>query len=236
MACMKGMIAPAITACLLLGSCDEGRIFGSQDIETRGGTPARLTATATGADEWPEGYSVALAGFADGNEYALISKNIDTREDGLTDMILSDIPDGTSTVELCVIDRLRRRVATFASAAFTREDTVMIHAGDVDVSPAAAIQKEILNTSCAQCHGGAGHAAASLDLTAGMSFQSLVGIPSVKEEGTLRVKPGDSSASLLYRFLSTTESATWNYDHSVEVVAPEKLELIRDWIDAGAKY
>ncbi len=52
----------------------------------------------------------------------------------------------------------------------------------------------------------------------------------------MRVEPGHSSSSVLYRILSTDESAGWNYDHSVEVVASEKLDLIKNWIDAGAKY
>lgn len=228
-------LLPAALCLTTLGSCDEGRIEGESAVETRAGTPARVVADVAGDTRWPDGYSVALAGFADGNEYALISKNVTPDGTGHIDAILDDIPDNTSSVELCVIDRLRRRVATFITTGYAAGDTIRLEGSGIDISQAAAIQKEIFNTTCAQCHGGSGYAAASLHLTEGKSFHDLVDVPSVKEE-RLRVKPGDSGESVLYRILSTNESAGWNYDHSVEVVANEKLELIRSWIDAGAKY
>ncbi len=217
--------------------CDEGRIYDDYEFEGPEGLAARVTATVTGADQWPEGYALAVAGFADGSEYALISKNAEAGPDGSCDVVLTGIPREVTSVELCAIDRLRRRVGTFAKAECSEKaDTIRLAAGNVDASPAAAIQAEIFNTTCTQCHGGADFAAARLDLTSGNAFAELIGVESVKEPGRMRVEPGHSSSSVLYRILSTDESAGWNYDHSVEVVASEKLDLIKNWIDAGAKY
>ncbi|MDE6814045.1 MAG: hypothetical protein K2J28_09515, partial [Duncaniella sp.] len=58
--------------------------------------------------------------------------------------------------------------------------------------------------------------------------------PSVKLPDMNRVKPGESGESVLYLILGGNVSSSWSYDHSVEVVRQEKLDLIRNWIDGGA--
>ncbi|MDE5846305.1 MAG: hypothetical protein K2H71_03035, partial [Muribaculaceae bacterium] len=201
-----------------------------------GGT-ARFAGTISGTDTWSQGYTLALAGFEDGNDYALISKNIEiSGTDGNYDITLSGIPGEVTSIELCAIDRLRRRVATFLSADYQPQDgTLQISAEGVDMSMSTAIQTEIFNTTCTQCHGGSGYAAAGLDLLADDSFGNLISIPSRKIPGMDRVAPGSSNESELFLILSSDISADWNYDHSVEVVRQEKLDLIRNWIDNGAK-
>ncbi|MDE6120330.1 MAG: hypothetical protein K2F63_00920, partial [Muribaculaceae bacterium] len=82
-----------------------------------------------------------------------------------------------------------------------------------------------------QCHGASGFAAAGLDLTGPGSFSRLIGVSATKVPGALRVAPGNSNESVLYNILSTDASAAWSYDHSVEVVDPKRLELIKNWID-----
>ena len=214
-------------------SCDEGRIYNDDTVQTEEGGSARFTGKISGTDTWSPGYTLALAGFEDGNDYALISKNIEIAgTDGKYDITLSGIPGEVNVIELCAIDRLRRRVATFLSAEYSPQGaTIQISDDGVDMSMAAAIQTEIFNTTCIQCHGGTGHAAAGLDLLAGNSFGNLIGIPSRKIPGTDRVSPGKSGESELFMILDSDISADWNYDHSVEVVRQEKLDLIRNWID-----
>ncbi|MBD5263814.1 MAG: hypothetical protein HDS39_07060 [Bacteroides sp.] len=228
-----------ILAALALGvaSCDEGRIYNDDTVLTEEGGTARFAGTISGTDTWSTGYTLALAGFEEGNDYALISKNIEiSGADGSYDITLSGIPGEVTSIELCAIDRLRRRVATFLSAGYQpQEGTLQISAEGVDMSMSTAIQNEIFNTTCTQCHGGAGYAAAGLDLLAGSSFGNLISTPSRKIPGMDRVAPGSSNDSELFLILSSDLSADWNYDHSVEVVRQEKLDLIRNWIDNGAK-
>ena len=221
------------TLSLGLVSCDEGRIYNDETVQTEDGGTVRFTGSISGASTWSQGYTLALAGFEDGNDYALISKNIETAgTDGKYDITLSGIPGEVTTVELCAIDRLRRRVATFLSAEYSPQGCILQSDAEViDMSMSAAIQTEIFNTTCIQCHGGTGHAAAGLDLRAGNSFGSLIGIPARKITGTDRVSPGKSGESELFLILDSDISADWNYDHSVEVVRQEKLDLIRNWID-----
>ncbi len=222
-----------IATLFVISSCDEGRIYNDDVVQTEEGGTAHFSGTVTGIDSWSSGYTLALAGFEDGNDYALISKNIDTSvKDGQYDVTLSGIPGEVKTIELCAIDRLRRRVATFLSTDYNAQTgTIQINADNVDMSMSAAIQNEIFNTTCVQCHGGTGHAAAGLDLLTGNSFDNLISVPSRKMPEMDRVAPGNSNESELYLILSTNASADWNYDHSVEVVRQEKLDLIRNWID-----
>lgn len=216
-----------------LPSCDEGRIYNTDHVQTVEGGIARFSGTVTGNETWSSGYTLALAGFEDGNDYALISKNIETSlSDGKCDITLSGIPVEVTDIELCAIDRLRRRIATFLSSDYSPQaGTLQISAEGIDISMATAIQTEIFNTTCIQCHGGTGHAAVGLDLLAGQSFGNLISVPSRKIPGMDRVVPGKSDASELFLILDTDMSADWNYDHSVEVVRQEKLDLIRNWID-----
>ena len=227
---LKLYTLPLLTAALC--GCDEGRIADVVIETARDGMAAHVRVSTEGAESWSKDYTIAVAGFADGNEYALISKNAQIGADGLCDVVLTGIPVEASTVEVCAIDRLRRRVASFASVQCNPSaDTIRLEDSKVDLHMSGAIQREIFNTTCTQCHGGSGFAAAGLNLTAGQSMTQLIGVESTKQPGMLRVTPGASDASVLYRILSTTESAAWSYDHSVEVVAQERLELIKNWID-----
>lgn len=225
-----------MSALIILVSCDEGRLYGEDVLISQEGGNARIIATVAGLETWSEQYTLAVAGFEDGNEFALISKNIEPAvTDGKCDVVLTGIPPEVSTVELCAIDRLRRRVATFASSAYVIEnDTLMINITSVDLSMSKAIQKEIFNTTCIQCHGGSNHIAAGLNLIDGESFSNMITVPSVKVPDMNRVQPGNSASSVLYLILSESASSTWSYDHSVEIVRQEKLDLIRNWIDGGA--
>lgn len=220
---------------IALAACDEGRIPDVQIETRREGLSARASMPVKGYESWPAGYTLALAAFNDGNEFAVISKNISVGEKGICNVVLTGIPTDANSVELCAIDRLRRRIATFATMpADAATDTIRFESETLDLSMFGAIQREVFNTTCTQCHGGAGFAAAGLNLTAGKSYADLVGCVSAKQPGELRVDPGAPDRSLLYRILASDESATWSYDHSVEVTAQETLDLIHNWIENGA--
>ncbi len=218
---------------LALTGCDEGRIYDNYVTEGSAGQTATVRVSgARGADRWFAGYSLAVAGFTAGSEYALISKNIELDDAGNCEIELSGIPSETQSVELCVVDRLRRRVAVFKSVDVKGSESLNIVSDGEDLSPENAIQREIFNTTCINCHGGASFSAASLNLTEGRAFSELIGVISVKEPQEMRVMPGNPEKSVLYNILSGNESADWKYDHSVEITMPEKLDLIKNWIKA----
>lgn len=217
---------------LAMAACDEGKIYPTTGYGPRQGRTVRLSGDLRGVDSYPEGYTLSLSGFSDESEYAVISRNV--LDAGGT--LLEGIPDEVTRVSLCVIDRLRKPVVEFGSIPLGEAtDTVEMEVGQLDCSMFGAIDRAVFQTTCAQCHGATGYAAGGLNLTTGRAYGDLVGVPSRVVPGETRVVAGESANSLLYKALSTGMSATWRYDHSSEVVNPATLELIRDWIDNGAK-
>jgi hypothetical protein len=226
------LLLSALTLAPLCGltSCDDGAVVESNstdaDVNDRSVT---LEGTLSGWDGWADGMSVALAGFEDDNDYAIISKPVTTAE-GLT---LSQIPENVTTVALCVINRLRQRVATFQEIDFTQQ-TATMNVGALNVSMYSCIQQTVFNTTCAHCHGGSNFAAAGLNLTEGKSYNGLVNHASKKVDGGTLVVPGDAEESVLTRVLGSSLTSTWGYDHSKEVLDANVLSLIDSWINAGA--
>lgn len=205
-----------VLAVLLASACDEGKIYEEEFDNTREGAVVKAEGDFSGMGQWDNGYTLVLAGYGDSN-YAEISKEITSGT-----IVLSGIPASVTTVEIGVINRLRQRVATFSSLPINALATDTIHwaVGTCNSSVHAAVQKRIFNTTCANCHGGSNHAAAGLDLTEGKSYDALVGKASTKCSGAMLVAPGDTASSLLYTILMTDASASWAYDHSVEVLDP----------------
>lgn len=231
-------ILPLI-AILFLASCDDGRIDETHTYVADGRT-VRLTATVRGTDTWPRGYDLALAGFADASDYASVVRLLRPDDDGTLDVTLGGIPADVTTVELCVLNTLHQRVATYArltSADLTRSGTIPFDAGTADVAMFRALQTQLFDLRCTSCHGGSDHAARGLYLTDGRSYDALVGVPSRRLPDQLLVQPGNSRSSLLYQVLTTDLTATWGQPHT-DMLSPDKdshlLNLLHDWIQNGA--
>ena len=147
-------------------------------------------------------------------------------------IVLSGIKDDVRLVRLCVLDRLRRHIVTFSQTDISSAtDTVRMDVGKVNVAMFNAIQQNILNTTCANCHGAANQAAAGLYLTEGRSYEALVGKPSKRVEGKMLVEPGNAAASVLHQVLNTNLSESWHYNHASEVTSADMLQLIDNWIN-----
>ena len=181
---------------LALLSCDDGRIYDTEAILPEEGRVVELTGEVTGSN-WTDKYSVVLAGFGEDSEYAIITKSVPLT--GKTKVVLSGISDEVTRMELCVINRLRKRIVTlqaFECPATT--DTIRLEAAPVDAGMYATIQDRLFNTTCAACHGYGERAAAGLFLTEGRSHAALVGKESVKVPGMLLVAEGNAEESVLY--------------------------------------
>ncbi len=230
--------ATAVATILLLTACDDGRIYNEVEVDSNGRS-ARLTATITGLDRWTDNYTVALAGFANDDDYASIAKAVQTDDDGQVSMTMNNIPDEVTSVRLCVLDRLRRHVVTFCEvSAEGVRDTIRLEPGTVDVRMFNAIQQGFLNTTCANCHGASNYAAAGLDLTEGKAYAAMVGQASKKVDGHLLVEPGNATGSVLHMVLNNehVDGISMNhFDLVSEKTAQFILPLIDNWIDAGAQ-
>ena len=155
-------------------------------------------------------------------------------DDGTVDITMSGVAEEVTTLEVCAINRIRKRVATYyeLDCSTLGDDTIRIDAGRLDVGMFATIQQDIFDRTCTGCHGEGRW----LDLSAGTSYQTLVGQPSTVFEGRTRVLPGSAAESVLYTILTTSESADLGTDHQTQfTLSEEQFALIGDWIDDGAK-
>lgn len=226
-----------IFATIFFASCDDGRIYDDKTGNTTTGTTLKFTGKLQGSDLWDDGYTLALAVFGKDNEYAINAKNISaTSSDAETTVILSGITDAASTVELCVINRLRERVVSFASIDYkTDEDTIIMNVGEMNVGLHSAIQQTIFNTTCVHCHSAnAQEGVAYLSLTAENSYDALVGKESRKKPGEYLVKPGEPANSVIYSILKNDAGKDWRYDHGKEVLNGNRMTLLENWIKCGA--
>lgn len=219
---------------LALVGCDDGKIY-PEDVKVDGdGLSITVKGEFQGCDQYSgSNYSIVVAAFKDGDNYATVSKPLN---DGTDDIVLKNVDANVSTVEVCVITRLRERVVTLASQSVDASggDTdVVFNAGEVNVSPFNAINMNIFATTCTQCHGATGVSAASLNLMPEEAYRNLVDVPSTVIEGEMRVKPGDASASTLWQAVATDISEAWPFDHS-NLLTPERSGFVEYWINFGA--
>lgn len=236
----KNIICSLLLLAGMLASCDEGDIPAKQPVLDVSGRAAKVSVQLTGADNWPSSYTLAVAAFAEGNEYASYVKDISAASDGTGKLTCYNIPDGVKTLEVCAVNSLRKRMVSFASIDISEvTDTIEFNAGALNVGMYKTIQDNLFTTRCAACHGlGSGSPAAGLHLDEGNSYTSLVGQASTIVSDGVRVKAGDAAGSVLYQFLSTNVSNGMGVDHSVMLVSDGdlvKLRLVRDWINNGAK-
>ncbi len=221
---------------LLLCACDEGDILETASIdESASRRIVHLTARMTGFDQWSSDYTVVLASFGD-TEYATIQKAV-RQDNGVVDMTLS-CSQALTDFEVCVTNKLRKRVATFASVSvLAGRDTVDFAAGDLDVGMYSAVQKGVFNRWCVACHGSNGSAADSLFLTEALSYEALVGKSAHNVEDGVLVVPGSSEESRLHKVIYGYEDQKGlRHEHKdILVNQPNLLLLVDEWIDAGAE-
>ena len=215
---------------MLLASCDEGKILNdaSGSGEDSEGVTVRLAQPVTGAESY-EGtpYSLALAAFADGNEYALKSRNIRAGE---ADVELQAVDASkASKAELCVISSLRERIVSFGSVELDGSPVATLEPARTDASLTGAVET-MLMANCAQCHGGSNHAAAGLWLTDGHVNAEALNVASKKVPDLKRVQPGSHGSSVLWQVVATDLSSEWGYDHS-KLLNSSSTKLLATWID-----
>lgn len=226
---VKGIILFALPG--ILAACDDGKIYPSENDNFGGdGITVTMIGKISGSENaYGSGYSLALAAFSDGNSFAVVSKSVGDGDDGVT---LSNVSTSASTIELCIINSLRKKVMTLASMSLKEgnDKNVTFNVGDIDASPFAVIDNNIFSATCIQCHGATGHAAAGLDLQPGEAYRMLVDVPSTVVEGLKRVEPGNASASTLWEAVATDESASWTFNHS-NLLTSDESGFIENWIN-----
>ncbi len=136
---MKKYILFFFLPVLLVGlhACDEGRIYENAVVATGEGRTVKMTGRISGVDKWSGDYSVVVAGFDDESDYAIVSKVVPASESDNDEiqLTMSGITDEVTTVELCVINKLRKRIVSLVAMECTEiADTILMDAGTVDAS------------------------------------------------------------------------------------------------------
>lgn len=221
----------AAAVLLSLSACDDGKIYPEDVVVGGEGLTVTVKGEFTGCNLYDgSDFSIVIAAFNDGDNFATVSKPL---TDGTDDITLKNVDPNASTVEICVINRLRERVLTLASQnveTSAGNADIIFNAGEINASPYEAINRQIFTTSCAQCHGATGVAAASLNLMPEEAYRNLVNVPSTVVPGEKRVAPGDAAASTLWQALATDISEAWRFDHS-NLLTPERCEFVKFWIN-----
>ena len=232
-ACRKMSICMLAAVALAFTACDDGKIYPDNSTIESTGFTLTMKGELTGCSQYDgSGFTVALAAFEDGNDFAVVSKNL---FDGTDDVTVTNVDRKVATVEICVINRLRERVFTLMSQNVegSASEDVIFNVGEVNVGMFPVISSEIFTKTCLQCHGGTGTAAAGLDLSPEKAYADLVNVPSKVVEGEMIVDPGDASASTLWQIVATDISDTWSFDHS-NLLTTDKSSFIQSWINKGA--
>ncbi len=230
-----------IMSIIALTSCDDGLIEEKTSTPTTTDTyTLQITGKIEGTDTWSGSYTVALACFDEGNEYAVIAKSLSS---GTNDTItLKGVPSTATTAEIAVISPLRERIATLYSydipADASKEDTLKIHMTEkLNASMFAAINKQLFQgNNCSRCHQGASPAA-QLDLTTENAYSHIVNVPAHKQPDMMRIAPGDAEHSFLYKVI-TDPSVQLSYSHTglfTDPVPQAFQQIMKSWIDSGAK-
>jgi hypothetical protein len=98
------------------------------------------------------------------------------------------------------------------------------------------VQDQVLTPSCVftTCHDSA--AGGGLNLTKGKSYSSLVGVAAFGAASKTRVVAGNSQQSYLIEKLTSASPASGvQMPQGGDPLPAAKLEMIKSWIEAGAK-
>ncbi len=225
-------------------SCDDGRIYEEDYLPDTSGKVMKLTATISGMDSWAKGYSLVLAGFDKNEDYAIITKPVPfPKEDkGEVELIMSGIPQDVTTLHLCVVNRQRELVHSYAEIKCdpNEKDTIRMEGIQKDVNMFDVVQAEVFSDEeygCTKCHGETGSFAGGVNLLKGHSYDCLINKKSnVAGQDTTVITPGNADVSTLYLILGTKYGERLRYPHSnILINSYANISLIRDWINNGAK-
>lgn len=110
----------------------------------------------------------------------------------------------------------------------------------VAVPPEVSFSKDvqpILTKECADCHG-AKKAKAKLNMDPSVAYKSLVNAPSTEVKGAALVTPGHPETSILWLKVSHAQKEGDPMPKGMfgaKKLPQEQLDLIKAWIEGGAK-
>ena len=241
---MYYLLVLIITSCsLFLASCDDGHVDDPVYNDYSEKYIVKITGTFKSRQTWTGNYSVVAACFNSESTYSVIQKVLPSNATDSTEtsLIISSVPVNAETVEIAIVNALRQRIATIYSYEIPADqdpsDTIQVNVGEINVGMFGAINQYVFQSTvlnCSRCHSG-DRAASNLNLTTDRAYDNLVDVISYNDSNYLRVKPEDAENSYLYKVLTTgTEEVSYNHT-TMLADYPDFLDIIKSWIDGGAK-
>jgi hypothetical protein len=138
-----------------------------------------------------------------------------------------------------VIARLALVLGLLLSAVSCGGDGVLMDVGGPSPDPGptlAVVQATVFTPHCAlpPCHALPA-LEQGMNLSAGQAYVSTVGVDAVELSGFKRVAPGSAADSYLYMKLTGDPRIAGDRMPFGGTLTATEIELVRAWIDAGAK-
>lgn len=234
----------ATALALNLVGCDDGHVDDPVYHHTSDSYTVEITGVFKSIDTWNGTYAIAAACFDGTNNYTLTQKVIPSSAGDTEQSIrLSNVPTNAKTVEIAVVNTLRKRIATLYSYEIPEDqrysDIIELDVGTLNVGMFGAINQCVFQgsaTNCSRCHA-ASRPAANLDLSAEHAYNNLINVQATKDDALKRVMPGDATNSFLYKVIAEGDEKV-GYSH-VGLFADDAykpfIDIIKAWIDGGAK-
>lgn len=234
-------------AALLVGfvACDSGDIEEQDPEIAASGVTAQFDGRIDGGASWPSNYQLVIAAFEPSSDYSLSQKQI-TAEQANGDTLnitLPNINSAATSIELCVVNSIRKRIATFKKFPIksdeNRKDTLHFEIGHVDASMFQAVSHDVFEEHCAKCHGEGEKPAAGMDLRPVHLLSNTVNVTSSLKGNELRIIPGNADESWVVKVLSEGNGHLTHFNGHPEIFNNERdrklFPLLKDWINHGAK-
>ena len=140
------------------------------------------------------------------------------------------IPIANGTVSLTA-------VALDAANNRTTSTAVSVTINNPPAAKLSDLQANIFTPKCSGCHNGVGAALPGvMNLSAGATFTSVVGVASIQRPELKRVLQNDSTNSYLYHKITGVDiGATSRMPLVGGVLSQAEIDSVKSWIDAGAQ-
>lgn len=131
-------------------------------------------------------------------------------------------------------------VLAVAAAGCGTKKTLPFEPGGGPPSPDATftrVQNEVFSVSCALsgCHSGASPTG-GMNLSAGVAYGNIVGVPSTERADLDRIQPGDPDRSYMVKKLRGDADIVGSRMPLVGSITAAQLQLVVDWVRRGAPH
>ena len=147
-----------ILAALFIISCDEGKIYPDDTVDS--GRTATVTLTFDGLGAWPKKNYLSLAAIGEDGSTITLTKRINkpSKSDQKVTIRLNNLKENTKSIDIAVISNGQSLIYSYYSFPIDNSmETITLPIENLNLASFDRIQKQVFETSCIACHGGSTH-------------------------------------------------------------------------------